>query len=187
MIDVLASNLNSNKTAAYAYALYFKYTWDYYNVAFHTGTYSQLVNNGGLRIVSNDEVKKAIIYYGGWMTIMYSTEEDFRHLHTVIIDNGGKNVFNNHYIKNFEDSVYENMPDSGNLDFLFYPTEKIISSITNKAEVKLMTKDATSLAKLQNDLGNYRSYLIYYNSHLKVTKQYAQNLIHLIESKYNFK
>ena len=186
LIDVLAGNPDNNKTAAYAYALYLKYAWDYYNVAFHTGTYSQLVNNGGLRIISNHEVIKAITDYGGWTTIMNSTEQDFRHLHTSIIDNGGKNVFSNRYLKNFEDSVYANTPDSSNLDFLFYPTEKIISSITNKTTVKLMTNDASSLANFQNDLGNYRSYLIYYNSHLKVTNQYAKNLIHLITSRYNF-
>ena len=187
LINVLASNPNNNNTSAYAYALYLKYTWDYYNIAFHTGTFSQLVN-GGLRIISNYEVKKAIIDYGGWSTIMYSTEEDFRHLHTTMVDDG-KTVFDNRYLKKLQDSIYANTPDSANtnVDFLFYPTGKIISSITKKATVKLITNDATSLAYLQNDVGNYRSYLIYYNSHLKVTRQYAQKLIHLIESRYDFK
>ncbi len=183
LVNVLGSNLD-NKTVAYAYALYLKCSWDYYTVAFHTGTFSQLANNGGLRIISNHEVIKAIIDYGGWTTIMYSTEEDFRHLHTSIIDNG-KNVFNNSYLKNLQDSAYANTPDSTNLDFLFYPSEKIISSITNKATVRLLTNDATSLANLQNDIRNYRWYLRYYNSHLKVTKQYAQKLIQLIKSRYN--
>ncbi len=47
-----------------------------------------------------------------------------------------------------------------------------------------MTNDAISLANFQNDLGNYRSYLIYYNSHLKVTKQYAQNQIPSYTTRY---
>ncbi len=170
LIDILAGNSDNNKTAAYAYALYLKYAWDYYNVAFHIGTYSQLINNKYLRIISNHEVIKAIMDYGIWMSLMNSTEEDFRHLHTSIIDNGGKNVFSNRYLKNFEDSVYSITPDSSNLDFLFYPTEKIISSITNKATVKFMTNDAISLANFQNDLGNYRSYLIYYNSPFESNK-----------------
>jgi hypothetical protein len=186
--DILATfPNNNNKTVAYAYALYLKNTWDYYNVVFHTGTFSQLVNNGGLRIISNYEVIKAIIDYGGWAAIINSTEEDFRHMHMLIIDDG-KNVFDNRYLKKLEDSVYANAPDSAsnNVDFLLYPTEKIISSIAKETTMKLITSNAINLTHLQNDLGNYRSYLIYYNSHLKVTRQYAQRLIHLIKSRYNF-
>lgn len=187
--DILATfPNNNNKTVAYAYALYLKNTWDYYNVVFHTGTFSQLVNNGGLRIISNYEVIKAIINYGGWAAIINSTEEDFRHMHMLIIDDG-KNVFDNRYLKKLEDSVYANAPDSAsnNVDFLLYPTEKIISSIAKETTMKLITSNAINLTHLQNDLGNYRSYLLYYNSHLKVTRQHAQKLINLIESKYHFK
>gem|GEM_PF-173208 len=184
LADLLANKPLSDENVTTAYALYLKYTRDYYNIAFQTGTYSQLANNG-FRLISNTEVIREIANYHGWATLINSMEADLRHWHSAVIDNGGKKIFDNRFLRKLQDSFYTSSYDAVSIPpLLTYPTEKIVFSITANEHVKLLANYGNNFSDLINDLGVYRSYLILYNTNIEISKESAKKLIYLIDTTY---
>jgi hypothetical protein len=177
-LNFLASNLEKQDTAELALVYFYKYCIYETFIRVADGTISQLKNNGGLRLLKNQEVISYINEYYNELAVARRQEVSIGEF-LVIIDKQAGQIFNYVANKDFIDSanaseanVYD-LPQSQLNDWLSHGTPT------------MLTTDNKDLSPFMSNMSYQKGLMIWYISELKTLKKEATQLIQLIEKNYH--
>ena len=174
----LTSNLHNQDSAEMALVYFYKYCIYSNFIRISDGTISQLKNNGGFRLLKNQEVIKYINQYYNELAIARLQETAINEFLNIVDKQAGL-IFNYTANKNFIDSA-----NSSEANVYDIPMSRLQSWLTHGAPT-MLTTDIKDLSPFMSNMSYQEGLMTSYILNLKRLKQEARELMQLIKKKYH--
>ncbi|MEO5501394.1 MAG: hypothetical protein ABIR31_08120 [Ginsengibacter sp.] len=177
-LHFLSANLHSQDTAEMALVYFYKYCIYSTFIRISDGTISQLKNNGGLRLLKNQEVINYINQYYNELVIAKQQEAAINEFLNTIDKQAGE-IFNYTGNKKFIDSS-----NSSEKNVYDLPHSLLISWLTHGTPTMLAT-DIKDLSPFMSNMSYQVGLMSTYILNLKTLKKQATDLMQLIKKEYH--
>ncbi len=171
-LNFLASNLEKQDTAELALVYFYKYCIYNTFIRVSDGTISQLKNNGGLRLLKNQEVINYINEYYNELAIARAQEASIAEFLNIIDKQAGQ-IFNYVANKNFIDSA-----NSTETSVYEIPLSQLNDWLSH-GKPTMLTTDNKDLSPFMSNMSYQKGLMIWYILDLKTLKKEAKELMQL--------